>query len=97
MSDFADGPPQTYRASHPGLKVQTYFMMYQNSAEEQRYLSHIRRERESFEKLIKERSVRVLAFVWYIMPDVIAYRVWRYLCKPNEGQMKIDQRISSGP
>ena len=59
MVDKANGDDaQTYRAAHPGLRVGTYFMMYANSAEEQRYLSHIRRERESFERLIKERSVR---------------------------------------
>jgi DNA excision repair protein ERCC-4 len=39
------------------MKVNTYFMLYANSAEEQRYLSYIRRERESFERLIKERAV----------------------------------------
>lgn len=32
--------------------------MYAGSVEEQRYLSSIRREKESFERLIKERSVR---------------------------------------
>lgn len=55
--DLSIRDEQSYRALHPLLKVQTYFMMYANSAEEQRYLSYIRRERESFERLIKERSV----------------------------------------
>ena len=50
-------PLQTHRAAHPGLRIMTYFMIYANSAEEQKYLSSIRRERESFERLIRERSV----------------------------------------
>jgi DNA excision repair protein ERCC-4 len=32
-------------------------MIYDNSVEEQRYLSSIRQEKEAFEKLIREKSV----------------------------------------
>ncbi|KAJ1805866.1 DNA repair protein RAD16, partial [Coemansia sp. RSA 2599] len=39
---------------------QVYFLVYDNSIEEQRYLSAIRRERESFEKLIREKSTLVI-------------------------------------
>lgn len=42
-------------------------MMYANSAEEQRYLSNIRRERESFERLIKERSVSHARQSWQVI------------------------------
>ena len=35
-----------------------YFMMYKMSCEEGKYLTGLRREKESFERLIKERGVR---------------------------------------
>lgn len=35
-----------------------YFMVYQTSCEEHKYLAGIRREKDSFERLIKERGVR---------------------------------------
>ena len=34
-------------------------MMYENSIEEQKYLSAIRKEKEAFEKLIREKSVSI--------------------------------------
>ena len=37
------------------LKI--YFVMYENSIEEQRYLTSIRREKNAFERLIHEKSV----------------------------------------
>jgi len=49
-----------YRSSNPGLGVRVYFMVYQMSCEEHKYLAGIRREKESFERLIKERGVRRL-------------------------------------
>ncbi|KDN53411.1 hypothetical protein K437DRAFT_265777 [Tilletiaria anomala UBC 951] len=51
---------EVYRRSNPGFGVRLYFMMYAESFEEQRYLSSIRREKESFEKLIREKSSMVL-------------------------------------
>lgn len=36
--------------------IKTFFLMYSGSLEEQRYLSEMRREKASFEKLIEERS-----------------------------------------
>lgn len=50
---------ECYRSSHPGLNVRVYFVMYQYSAEEARYLAGIRKEKEGFEKLIRERGVSV--------------------------------------
>lgn len=44
-------------------------MLYANSAEEQKYLSHIRRERESFERLIKERSSMAIPLQAERRPD----------------------------
>lgn len=51
---------EVYRASHPTIQIRVYFMMYENSVEEQSYLSLIRKEKESFEKLIHEKSVSEL-------------------------------------
>lgn len=50
---------EVYRSSSPGLGVRVYFMVYQLSCEEHKYLAGLRREKESFERLIKERGVRV--------------------------------------
>lgn len=50
---------EVYRSASPGLGVRVYFMVYQLSCEEHKYLAGIRREKESFERLIKERGVRV--------------------------------------
>ncbi|CAG8727296.1 18554_t:CDS:1, partial [Acaulospora morrowiae] len=51
---------EVFRAMHPGIACRVYFMMYQNSVEEQRYLSSIRKEKESFEKLIHEKSIMAI-------------------------------------
>lgn len=48
---------EVYRSSHVGRNVRVYFMYYGGSVEEQRYLSAVRREKDSFTKLIKEKSV----------------------------------------
>ncbi|CDO72250.1 hypothetical protein BN946_scf184970.g102 [Trametes cinnabarina] len=47
---------EVYRNSNPGLAVRVYFMMYKLSCEEGKYLTGLRREKESFERLIKERG-----------------------------------------
>ncbi|KAE8224536.1 hypothetical protein CF319_g2591 [Tilletia indica] len=51
---------EVYRWSSPGVGVLVYFLMYQNSVEEQRYLSSLRREKDAFEKLIKEKASMAL-------------------------------------
>lgn len=48
---------KVYRSSNPGLAVRVYFMIYHLSAEEHKYLSGQRREKDAFERLIKERGV----------------------------------------
>ena len=45
---------------HPELDVRVYFMIYENSVEEQNYLSLIRKEKEAFERLIREKSVYII-------------------------------------
>lgn len=53
-------PKQAYRAAHQGLAVRIYFLLYKDSVEEQRYLSRIRKEKDAFERLIREKGVRTL-------------------------------------
>jgi DNA excision repair protein ERCC-4 len=48
---------EVYRSSHVGRNVKVYFIYYGGSVEEQRYLSAVRREKDSFTKLIKEKGV----------------------------------------
>lgn len=47
---------EVYRSSHRERKVRVYFMYYGGSVEEQRYLASVRREKDAFTKLIKERA-----------------------------------------
>ncbi|KAF8433793.1 hypothetical protein L210DRAFT_3556189 [Boletus edulis BED1] len=54
---------EVYRNSSPGLGVRVYFMVYQLSCEEHKYLAVLRREKESFERLIKERGEELLCLV----------------------------------
>ena len=46
-----------YKAENPGVPLRVYFLMYENSVEEQRYLSSLRKEKEAFEMLIREKAV----------------------------------------
>lgn len=48
---------EVYRSSHDDRNVRVYFMYYGGSVEEQRYLSAVRREKEAFTRLIKEKGV----------------------------------------
>ncbi|KAI5921886.1 DNA repair protein [Camillea tinctor] len=47
---------EVYRSSHNDRNVRVYFMFYGGSVEEQRYLASVRREKDCFMKLIKERA-----------------------------------------
>jgi DNA excision repair protein ERCC-4 len=47
---------EVYRSSHNDRNVKVYFMYYGGSVEEQRYFSSIRREKDAFSRLIKERA-----------------------------------------
>lgn len=51
---------EVYRSSHTDRNIRVYFMYYGNSTEEQRYLSAVRREKDAFGKLIKEKSTMAL-------------------------------------
>lgn len=67
---------EVYRSSHAGRNVKVYFMYYGGSVEEQRYLSAVRREKDSFTKLIREKgvSLEVLMMVYgFLIPFS---RIW---------------------
>lgn len=53
---------EVYRSSHANRQVRAYFMYYGGSVEEQRYLSTVRREKDSFAKLIRERGNMAMTF-----------------------------------
>lgn len=63
---------EVYRSSHSGRNVKVYFMYYGGSVEEQRYLSAVRREKDSFTKLIKEKGVSHIFILWHrqIVSDI---------------------------
>lgn len=48
---------EVYRSSHTDRNIKVYFLYYGGSIEEQRYLSAVRREKDAFTRLIKERGV----------------------------------------
>lgn len=52
---------EVYRSSHTDRTVKVFFMYYGGSVEEQRYLSGVRREKDAFTKLIKERGNMAMA------------------------------------
>ena len=47
---------EVYRSSHDDRNVRVYFMYYGGSVEEQRYLSGVRKEKDAFTRLIKEKG-----------------------------------------
>jgi DNA excision repair protein ERCC-4 len=51
---------EVYRSSHTDRNVRVYFMYYKESVEEQRYLSAVRKEKDSFTKLIRERATMTI-------------------------------------
>ena len=51
---------EVYRSSHTARPVRVYFLYYGGSVEEQRYLSAVRKEKDAFAKLIKERGAMAL-------------------------------------
>jgi DNA excision repair protein ERCC-4 len=48
---------EVYRSCHTDRNIRTYILCYKNSIEEQRYLSAVRREKDAFTRLIRERGV----------------------------------------
>jgi DNA excision repair protein ERCC-4 len=52
-----------YKSLNPGLAVRIYHMLYKDSCEEHKLLASMRREKNSFERMIKERAVSLLVTV----------------------------------
>lgn len=48
---------EVYRSSHTDRNLRVYFVYYGGSVEEQRYLSAVRKEKDAFTRLIRERGV----------------------------------------
>ncbi|KAI9297698.1 hypothetical protein K502DRAFT_323169 [Neoconidiobolus thromboides FSU 785] len=47
---------EVYQAQNKHIQIKVYFLIYSDSVEEQKYLATIRREKEGFETLIRERA-----------------------------------------
>ena len=47
---------EVFKAENPWVALKVYHLVYDNSSEEQQFLTHLRREKESFEKLIDQKS-----------------------------------------
>ena len=51
---------EVYQANHPAKQIKVTFLMYDKSVEEQAYLTTLRKEKEAFEALIREKAVMVV-------------------------------------
>lgn len=60
---------EVYKKSFPGLGVRVYLLVYNLSCEEAKYLAGVRKEKDSFEKIIKERGVS--EFISNVVSDVL--------------------------
>jgi DNA excision repair protein ERCC-4 len=47
---------EVYRTAHPNRYLKVFFLYYANSVEEQRYLSAVRKEKDAFTRLIREKG-----------------------------------------
>lgn len=48
---------ETYQALHPKIRLKIYFMLYEESVEEQQYLTVLNKENQAFDALIRAREV----------------------------------------
>ena len=60
---------EVYRSSHSDRNVRVYFLYYGGSVEEQRYLAAVRREKDCFTRLIKERASMSITLEHHHLPD----------------------------
>lgn len=73
---------ELYKLMTPGANLRIYFATYQNSIEEQKFLSSIKKEQDAFDKLIREKAVSVntTLLTRVISKNVIfAPRAWSFL------------------
>ncbi len=50
--------PKVFKATNPEHPLRIYFLLYGKSIEEQRYLLSVKKEKEAFENLVREKAVR---------------------------------------
>lgn len=75
-------------------------MLYENSVEEQNYLSMIRKEKDAFEKLIREKSVSNSQIVNIMDPWLTSFQMLQIMAIPmpqkkNPQQEQFARAISS--
>lgn len=51
---------ELFKADRPGWPLRVYFLTYENSVEEKKYLYTVRKEQEAFEALIRERATMIV-------------------------------------
>ncbi|KAJ8908048.1 hypothetical protein NDN08_008145 [Rhodosorus marinus] len=51
---------EMYKADHPGQQLRVYFVTYEESVEQKRYLYSVQREQEAFEALIREKETMII-------------------------------------
>ncbi|GAA6101030.1 DNA repair endonuclease XPF [Tachysurus ichikawai] len=51
---------EVYKATRPGKPLRVYFLIYGGSTEEQRYLTALRKEKQAFEQLIRDKASMVV-------------------------------------
>ncbi|OQR98626.1 DNA repair endonuclease XPF [Achlya hypogyna] len=59
---------EVYHAHYASAPLCVYFMLYEESAERQAYLTEVRREKEAFEKLIRQKEHMVIPLNVYDLP-----------------------------
>lgn len=62
---------EVFKTIHHDIDMRVYFMIYSNSCEEQRYLTSVRCEKESFEILIREKAVRTYLKIFFYFSKCI--------------------------
>ena len=70
---------EVYKTLNSNLNLRVYLLMYKNSCEEQRYLTSVRCEKESFEILIREKAVREIFCIFNISirPTYVLIKTYR--------------------
>jgi DNA excision repair protein ERCC-4 len=48
---------KVFKATNPEHPLRIYFLLYGKSIEEQRYLLSVKKEKEAFENLVREKAV----------------------------------------
>jgi DNA excision repair protein ERCC-4 len=83
---------EVYRASNPGLAVRVYVQIWDTSAEEDMYLAELRREKEAFEQLIRERAVRILIMCQNCASES-TQRAWFLCYRRNQMQPRPERML----